>query len=104
MGESIDRKHNCLTLIRYFAAMNVFWFHAVAHLDVKMPDALNVLMKFVQGVPVFFIISGFLVWMSLSKDSRPIYVWIALGLSILLAVISSFTIGALSRRIKQRVI
>lgn len=59
---------NCINLIRLLAAVQVFLGHAVWHLEVEMPDHFLKIISVLQGVPVFFVISGFLIWNSLTKD------------------------------------
>ena len=62
-------KRNCLNLIRIIAALQVFFGHASAHLQVSLPDLFMKFLNIVQGVPVFFLISGFLIWNSLNRNS-----------------------------------
>jgi peptidoglycan/LPS O-acetylase OafA/YrhL len=53
---------NNFDLIRLFAAVQVALLHAVAHLNVKL-DWLY-LLEYFPGVPIFFFISGFLIYQS----------------------------------------
>lgn len=58
---------NCLNLIRIIAALNVFYGHAMTHLNVKIPTVISKVIGIFQGVPIFFILSGFLIWMSIER-------------------------------------
>lgn len=62
-------KANCLSLIRLLAAIQVFLGHAVTHLQIKIPTIFMEFLGVFQGVPIFFVISGFLIWNSLNKES-----------------------------------
>lgn len=64
----IDFKNNSLNTIRLIAALNVFYGHAVGHLNVTMPEAVNDLVSFFYGVPLFFTLSGFLIWFSIGNS------------------------------------
>lgn len=64
-AESIDRSNNCLNLIRLLAALQVVFGHSVEHLKLPFPTVLVQALAFFRGVPVFFAMSGFLIWNSL---------------------------------------
>lgn len=56
--------HNNFDLLRLLAALQVAYFHAVVHLRVPVGaagEAVNKVLDFFPGVPVFFVISGFLI-------------------------------------------
>lgn len=61
---------NCLRLIRLFAALQVFIVHSYAHLHIELPLFFKNLFSIIQGVPVFFLLSGFLIWNSLNQDDN----------------------------------
>lgn len=62
-------KHSdCLNTIRLLGAFQVFYYHAIIHLHVDMPDAVTHSVLFIMGVPIFFFLSGYLNWFS-SKRS-----------------------------------
>ena len=61
---------NCLRLIRLFAALQVFIGHSSAHLHIELPLFFKNLFSIIQGVPVFFLLSGFLIWNSLNQDDN----------------------------------
>lgn len=63
------KEKNCLNLIRILAAIQVFLGHASEHLNISLPGLLMKPFSIIQGVPVFFLISGFLIWNSLNHNS-----------------------------------
>lgn len=66
----IDKKKNCLNLIRLIAATQVFLGHVIPLFSPKLPVALDWLFKVLfifEGVPVFFCLSGFLLWDSIGR-------------------------------------
>lgn len=72
---SITSSANNFDLIRLFAATQVALYHAIAHLKVDGPwsEILHVF----PGVPIFFFISGFLIyqsWENIKSDKTTIFV------------------------------
>lgn len=65
----IDRKDNCFNFIRLIAAFEVFSGHASEHLFVQMPAVVKEIWQAFRGVPIFFILSGFLIWNSLEGQT-----------------------------------
>lgn len=63
------RRDNCLTLVRYLAAADVLYGHFTRHLALSAPAAVDVLFRWLAGVPVFFFLSGFLVWRSTAAET-----------------------------------
>ena len=59
---SLDR-NNLLGIVRYYAALQVLMFHACQHLHIQLPALLANIFS-VEGVPIFFSLSGFLVTIS----------------------------------------
>ena len=47
----------------------MFFGHAIWHLGVDAPTIFTHVLKYFQGVPVFFMLSGFLIWNSLERSS-----------------------------------
>ena len=44
--------------------------HTLAHLDIiQLPNWLNFVVRFFYGVPIFFTMSGFLIWMSIGRSN-----------------------------------
>ena len=68
--ENTNNRANCLNTIRLIAAISVFYIHALAHLNVEMPRILTGIIAFFQGVPIFFAMSGFLVWDSVGRSEN----------------------------------
>jgi len=54
-------KINNFDLLRIFAASEVMVGHTILHLDISTPPWLINLIYAFPGVPIFFIISGFLI-------------------------------------------
>ncbi len=69
LGASGPAVINNFDLIRLFAALQVVYEHVLSHLDVKIPwaEALGQLANLFPGVPIFFVLSGFLVYWAFSK-------------------------------------
>ena len=64
-----DYRKNSLLLIRYLAAFSVLWGHYITHFRLTMPGWINLTVLFFYGVPLFFSISGYTIWLSLERDS-----------------------------------
>lgn len=67
MTQSLASKQaNCLNTIRLLAAIQVMLGHASAHMsaDFEFRKVIN----FFYGVPIFFIMSGFLIWNSIGRS------------------------------------
>lgn len=87
-------KENCFNIIRLLAALQVFFGHSLVHLGLSNDMKFSLLGIF-QGVPIFFILSGFLIWNSLGKIEKfgnyvkrrlfRLYpeLWVGVGVSIL---------------------
>ncbi len=59
---------NSLNFIRILAALQVLIGHAEVHLKADfLPGIVSNALGVLQGVPVFFILSGFLIWNSISR-------------------------------------
>ncbi len=65
---STNRQGNCLSLIRMIAAFQVMLGHVIEHYE--LPGNATVLHAtyFLRGVPIFFVISGFLMWFSMGRS------------------------------------
>lgn len=62
MASPETKKHsNNFDLIRLFAAAEVMLTHGVAHLKLPIPTVLDQLLNAFPGVPIFFVVSGFLI-------------------------------------------
>jgi peptidoglycan/LPS O-acetylase OafA/YrhL len=62
---------NNFDLLRIFAATEVLIFHSIARLDIAIPFWLHPLSAF-PGVPIFFVISGYLVSASFERRSSTV--------------------------------
>lgn len=91
------RHQNNFDLLRIMAALQVAIVHAVLHLGLPESQAWTVLGS-VPGVPVFFVISGFLVSESLERSTLRGYfanralrifpaLWVCLGVSVAIAAL-----------------
>lgn len=63
----MDRRENCFNFIRLLAALEVFIGHGCEHFKIIMPSLVREAWLCFRGVPVFFILSGFLIWNSLGR-------------------------------------
>lgn len=63
------KRDNCFNFIRLIAALQVFFGHASEHLFVPMPSGVKEIWWAFRGVPIFFILSGFLIWNSLERQT-----------------------------------
>lgn len=60
---------DCLNTIRLLAAIQVLYGHAIAHLHIPHVPILGDLINFFHGVPIFFTMSGFLIWWSIGRSN-----------------------------------
>jgi peptidoglycan/LPS O-acetylase OafA/YrhL len=65
-----DPRQNNFDLLRLFAASQVVWQHAQDHLALTSPPAIEAILSAIPGVPIFFVISGFLISMSYERSAR----------------------------------
>lgn len=62
--------NNCLNTIRLLSAFSVMFFHMKTHLDIEVPFLVSVIFRLFPGVPIFFFLSGFLIWNSIEKSKN----------------------------------
>lgn len=91
--------NNCLNLIRIIAAFQVIFGHSVEHLELPINNSFFHLTYFFRGVPIFFIISGFLIWFSMARSNNygsylrkrflRIYpeLWVSVGVEIVVIIV-----------------
>lgn len=97
-GQS-SMQDNALSLIRIMAAFQVMFGHMLEHLDLPIDSTLYGITYYFRGVPIFFALSGFLIWFSIGRSkSYGIYLkkrflriypelWVALLIEIIILVI-----------------
>jgi len=69
--ETTNKQHNnCLNLIRLLAAVQVMYGHYLVHLNVEMPGWITLFLSLFPGVPIFFTLSGYLIWNSVGRSKR----------------------------------
>lgn len=66
-GKGICFKDNSLTFFRYIAAFQVLFNHG-EHMQISIPACIDIPFRLFQGVPMFFGLSGFLIWKSLERE------------------------------------
>lgn len=66
---SASRRQNCLNLIRIIAVLQVVLGHMLWHLQLPGNEDVLHIAYFLRGVPIFFAISGFLMWFSIERTS-----------------------------------
>ena len=100
-GQSLSKQasNNCLSLIRIIAAFQVMFGHMVEHLELPINEELFHATYFLRGVPIFFVISGFLIWFSIGRSKTykqylkkrfwRIYpeLWVAVAIEIFILII-----------------
>ena len=69
MSEVNSFKVNSLNTFRLIAAIQVLWGHTMAHLELEKIPVLDDIVMFFSGVPIFFSLSGFLIWHSIGHSN-----------------------------------
>lgn len=65
-----DIRKNCFNLIRLIAALNICVLHTKNHLQIQLGFFLNSFVSCFFAMPVFFGLSGFLIWNSIGKSKN----------------------------------
>jgi len=77
MESSKDDRQNNFDLIRLAAALQVVILHSLGHLDIELSSRYALLLvemlRPFPGVPVFFVISGYLIYMALSRSKNIVH-------------------------------
>ncbi len=66
---TVDFKKNSLNFIRLLGALQVMYGHLTGYLNVEVPGVRPIINVF-YGVPIFFTLSGFLIWNSISSSKN----------------------------------
>ena len=66
-GEILFKK-NSFNTFRLLAALQVLWGHTLWHLQIERIPIIGDFIEFFIGVPVFFTLSGFLIWQSINQS------------------------------------
>ena len=80
MSEKVEMRRNCFNTIRLLGAFDVMYGHIIEHLNIQFPvlkifggvntgSIFNYIFSLIPGVPIFFFLSGFLVWDSVKRSS-----------------------------------
>jgi peptidoglycan/LPS O-acetylase OafA/YrhL len=99
-------RENNFDLLRLLAALQVAFFHSVSHLNVPI-DATDPLIRITSalpGVPIFFVISGFLISLSWERNSdlrayarnRALRIFPALWVCLAVSIATAAAIGGVS--------
>lgn len=92
-------KTNNFDLLRFLAALQVVISHSIGHISFSWGAKISHVLSYFPGVPIFFVISGFLISASYERNSNIKHyawsrflrifpaLWVCLLISILLAVI-----------------
>lgn len=72
--QSVIQQPNCLNTVRLLAALLILVGHAAQHLGIRVPQWMLWFVYYFRGVPIFFVLSGFLIWDSLGRNSLRKYV------------------------------
>lgn len=105
---AISRENN-FDLIRLFASLQVLLFHGAEHMKLSS-GAVNSTIQFLRffpGVPIFFAISGFLIYGSFDRNSNDLILyfknrvlrifpalWVALIITVILLCTTGFVTGS----------
>ncbi len=97
-----DIRNNSLNTIRLLAAMSVMFIHGCNHLQVSTFPVIDYFLRYFYGVPIFFAMSGFLMWNSagstkgfvsyLKKRFWRIYpeLWVGVAFELIVLIILHF--------------
>ena len=66
--EQVNFKNNSLNTFRLLAALEVLYGHTITHLDLAGVPVFGPFIRFFSGVPIFFTLSGFLIWQSIGRS------------------------------------
>lgn len=73
-GRVFEKKSNCLNFIRLFACLQVMIKHLIVHIEAPINGLAFAGLSFFGGVPIFFAVSGLVIWFSLERtDDLKVY-------------------------------
>ena len=100
MSSSIETyRKNSLSSVKLLAAFQVMIGHLIAHFQLNVPGIIGYAINFFAGVPIFFVVSGYLIWLSIERSSDygsfirkrfwRLYpeLWVAVGIEIISIII-----------------
>lgn len=67
-GAKISFRDNCFNLIRLLAALQVAYGHMIEHFELEIPGIVTNIFSFFREVPIFFALSGYLIWNSIGRS------------------------------------
>lgn len=79
MSLNMKKIPNSINTLRHLAAFQVMWGHMIVHLNVNFPvlgggfkldQIISSVLYFFMGVPLFFFLSGYLIWFSIKRTSN----------------------------------
>lgn len=65
---NVIMRADCLNTIRLLGAIQVLYGHALSHLKIEAIPVVGDFINFFYGVPIFFTMSGFLIWGSCGRS------------------------------------
>lgn len=69
VAQTVDYRKNSLNTLKLIAALQVLYGHAWVHMSYSFPTIVSNILGIFMGVPIFFMLSGFLVWTSVGSSS-----------------------------------
>lgn len=66
--KNVIKRTDCLNTIRLLGAIQVLYGHALSHLKIEAIPVVGDFINFFYGVPIFFTMSGFLIWGSCGRS------------------------------------
>ena len=63
-------RDNSLNTLRLVAALQVLYLHSLMHLGIADIPVAGAVLNFFRGVPIFFALSGFLIWQSIERSQN----------------------------------
>ncbi len=106
LTNALDYRKNSLNTLKLIAALQVVYGHIYAHMQYSFPPLLSQTLGIFMGVPIFFMLSGFLIWNSVGRSSNfkeyaskrfwRIYPELWLGVLIEIAVLLIFFRGSIN--------